>query len=86
MLALTVMAYIVDVYLFPDIFVPPTVATLMGTALAFFIGFNNNQAYSRWWEARIVWGGLINESRNLSRDLLAYLKPDGKDKRGKSSP
>jgi putative membrane protein len=85
MLVLTVMAYFVDIYLFPDIYVPPTVATLMGTALAFFIGFNNNQAYSRWWEARIIWGGLINESRNLSRDLLAYLKPDGKDKRGKTT-
>jgi len=85
MLVLTVMAYFVDIYLFPDIFVPPTVATLMGTALAFFIGFNNNQAYSRWWEARIVWGGLINESRNLSRDLVAYLKPGIRDSRGKSA-
>jgi putative membrane protein len=84
MLALTVMAYFVDILLFPDIFVPPTVATLMGTALAFFIGFNNNQAYSRWWEARIVWGGLINESRNLSRDLMAFLKADSKDSRGKT--
>ncbi|HSR39017.1 MAG TPA: bestrophin family ion channel [Phnomibacter sp.] len=85
MLVLTVMAYFVDIYLFPDIFVPPTVATLMGTALAFFIGFNNNQAYSRWWEARIVWGGLINESRNLSRDLVAYLNPGIRDNRGKSA-
>jgi putative membrane protein len=85
MLTLTTLAYFIDIYLFPDIYVPPTVASLMGTALAFFIGFNNNQAYSRWWEARIVWGGLINESRNLSRDLLAYLKPDGHDKRGRTT-
>lgn len=85
MLVLTILAYFVDILFFPDIYVPPTVAALMGTALAFFIGFNNNQAYSRWWEARIVWGGLINESRNLSRDLIAFLNPDGKDHRGKTA-
>lgn len=85
MVAITTLAYFIDIYLFPDIFIPATVATLMGTALAFFIGFNNNQAYSRWWEARIVWGALVNESRNLSRDLLGYLKPDSKDKRGKTT-
>ncbi len=85
MLAITTLSYFIDIYIFPDIFIPSTVASLMGTALAFFIGFNNNQAYSRWWEARLVWGGLINESRNLSRDLLAYLKPDGRDNRGKTT-
>jgi putative membrane protein len=85
MLGITTLAYFIDMYIFPDIFIPATVATLMGTALAFFIGFNNNQAYSRWWEARIIWGGLMNESRNFSRSLLAYLKPDGKDSRGKTT-
>jgi putative membrane protein len=85
MIGITTLAYFIDIYIFPDIFIPATVASLMGTALAFFIGFNNNQAYSRWWEARIVWGGLINESRNFSRDLLAYLKPGGKDNRGKTT-
>ncbi|MGL6266345.1 MAG: bestrophin family protein [Chitinophagaceae bacterium] len=79
MLILTSLAYVIDVYLFPEIFVPPSVAALMGTALAFFIGFNNNQAYGRWWEARIIWGGFINDSRTLCRNLTAYLKPDTKD-------
>ncbi len=35
---------------------PVFVPTVLGTALAFFIGFNNNQAYDRWWEARKIWG------------------------------
>jgi ion channel-forming bestrophin family protein len=56
----------------------------MGTALAFFIGFNNNQAYGRWWEARIIWGGFINDSRTLCRNLIAYLKPDARDEKGKT--
>jgi ion channel-forming bestrophin family protein len=85
MLILTSLAYVVDRYLFPEIFVPPSVSALMGTALAFFIGFNNNQAYGRWWEARIIWGGLINDSRTLCRNLMAYLKPDGVDLKGRKT-
>ena len=84
MLILTSLAYVVDRYAFPEIFVPPSVAALMGTALAFFIGFNNNQAYGRWWEARIIWGGFINDSRTLCRNLIAYLKADGRDDQGKT--
>lgn len=49
---------------------PSFVPGLIGTALAFFIGFNNNQAYSRWWEARTVWGSLVNNSRSWARQIL----------------
>lgn len=67
-------AYLIDRYLFDErIQVPATIATLLGTAVAFFIGFNNNQAYSRWWEARTIWGGLVNDSRSWARHVLAYL-------------
>lgn len=52
---------------FPAIF-----PTILGTALAFFIGFNNNQAYDRWWEARKIWGELVNSSRNWTRQLIYY--------------
>jgi ion channel-forming bestrophin family protein len=85
MLILTSLAYVVDVYLFPEIFVPPSISALMGTALAFFIGFNNNQAYGRWWEARIIWGGFINDSRTLCRNLISYLKPGGSDVQGNNT-
>ena len=36
--------------------VPSFLPLVLGTATAFFIGFINNQAYGRWWEARMVWG------------------------------
>jgi putative membrane protein len=52
--------------------IPPMLSTLLGTALAFFVGFNNNQAYSRWWEARTIWGGLVNDSRSWARNLIYY--------------
>lgn len=54
---------------------PAFVPALIGTALAFFIGFNNNQAYSRWWEARIIWGSLVNNSRSWARQVLNYTRP-----------
>jgi ion channel-forming bestrophin family protein len=38
------------------------VATL-GTAVAFYIGFKSNASYSRFWEARQLWGAVVNSSR-----------------------
>lgn len=72
MIALCAIAYFVDTYWLPDFHIPAALPTLMGTAIAFFIGFNNNQAYSRWWEARMIWGSLVNNSRSWSRNLLEY--------------
>lgn len=42
---------------------PWTPIALIGTAVAFLIGFQNNAAYGRAWEARKIWGGIVNESR-----------------------
>lgn len=65
-------------YLFHDnlikyhVEIPAIVPTVLGTAIAFFIGFNNNQAYDRWWEARKIWGALVNDSRSWARELISY--------------
>lgn len=37
--------------------------TVVGTAVAFYVGFKNNQAYDRLWEARKIWGAIVNSSR-----------------------
>lgn len=37
--------------------------SVIGTAVAFYVGFKNNQAYDRLWEARKIWGAIINSSR-----------------------
>ena len=54
--------------------IPVLIPTVLGTALAFFIGFNNNQAYDRWWEARKIWGALVNDSRTWARQLISFRK------------
>ncbi len=44
--------------------------SLMGVALAIFLGFRINASYDRYWEARKLWGRLLIESRNLTRQAL----------------
>jgi ion channel-forming bestrophin family protein len=51
--------------------IPFSVAAILGSALAIFIAFRNNSSYSRWWEARTIWGGIINNSRIFARQLIA---------------
>ena len=49
---------------------------LVGVALSLYLGFRNNAAYDRWWEARQLWGQLIFDIRNLSRAVTAILSRD----------
>ena len=77
MIASCTAAYFVREYLIAHHFVIPTIIpTVLGTAIAFFIGFNNNQAYDRWWEARKIWGALVNDSRSFARALVNYVDED----------
>ncbi|MEQ8896584.1 MAG: bestrophin family ion channel [Roseovarius sp.] len=48
---------------------------VFGIALSLFLGFRNNAAYDRWWEARGLWGQLIAETRNLGRQVTLF-SPD----------
>lgn len=50
---------------------------LMGTAVAFYVGFKNNSSYERLWEARKIWGAIVNLSRTLTVYLLDYIQPGG---------
>lgn len=54
--------------------IPWTVVALLGTATAFIVGFKNTQTYNRTWEARQIWGEILNASRYwgiMSRDFLS---------------
>ncbi|CCH01722.1 UPF0187 protein [Fibrella aestuarina BUZ 2] len=53
--------------------IPWTVVALLGTATAFIVGFKNTQTYNRTWEARQIWGAILNSSRfwgTMCRDFL----------------
>jgi len=42
---------------------------LYGSAISIVVGFRNSAAYSRWWEARTIWGQIINSSRSVARQV-----------------
>ncbi len=44
----------------------------LSTALAIFLGFRGNSAYDRWWEARRLWGSLVNLSRAFARQAVTF--------------
>ena len=51
---------------------PLSIATILGSALAIFIAFRNNSSYSRWWEARTLWGSVLNASRVYTRLVITF--------------
>lgn len=53
--------------------VPPTVHTLVGTALGLLLVFRTNSSYDKFWEGRKLWGGMVNECRNLARQASTTL-------------
>jgi putative membrane protein len=54
--------------------------TLVGTALTILYGFRTNSAYDRWWEARTLWGGIVNHSRTWGRQTLSFFSITSSDK------
>ncbi|MFT5337935.1 MAG: putative membrane protein [Luteibaculaceae bacterium] len=53
--------------------------SMVGIAVAFYLGFKNNSSYDRTWEARKLWGGIVNHSRGFGSSVLAFI--DGNDKK-----
>ncbi len=52
---------------------------LLGTAVAFIAGFKNNASYDRVWEARKIWGGIVNSSRSwtiMVKDFITNIHTD----------
>lgn len=67
-LFIAIITIVVALYYFFDLAwlkIPWTPLALIGTAVAFVIGFQNNAAYGRIWEARKIWGGIVNTSRTF---------------------
>ena len=62
-----------------DVGIPFSAIAALGSALAIFLGFRNNSAYDRWWEARKIWGALVNDSRSWCRQVLSYVESGGPD-------
>ena len=53
--------------------VPWLPVSLVGTAVAFYLGFKNNSSYDRLWEARKIWGAIVNSSRMWGTTVRGYV-------------
>ena len=52
---------------------PISIPAFLGTAISVLISFKLSQSYDRWWEARKIWGSIVNESRNFTLQLQSYI-------------
>lgn len=67
-----VIAILYENFHFTRISIPIAVPAIMGTVLSLLLGFRSNQAYDRWWEARHIWGAIVNDSRTLARQIICF--------------
>lgn len=71
---------IADQYSFlANISIPIGATAVIGTALSLLLAFRTSQAYERWWEARTVWGSIVNDSRTLVRQVLQFVPSNNKN-------
>ncbi|MDF2643762.1 MAG: hypothetical protein K0R45_3036, partial [Pseudomonas sp.] len=63
-------------YLDRKVDLPAMPLTLLGSALVVLTSFRNSSAYNRWWEARTLWGALVNSSRSFARQVLTLVEDD----------
>lgn len=69
---LSILVYVVNIAeIVTTFYLPFSIAAILGSALAIFLAFRNNNAYNRWWEARTIWGGIINNSRIFARQIIS---------------
>ncbi len=56
----------------PGLAIPISIPTFLGVAISLILTFRINQSYDRWWEARKIWGSIVNDSRSLTRQILTF--------------
>ena len=49
--------------------------TLFGSAIGIIVAFRNQSSYARWWEARTLWGAMVNNSRSWARQVTTVMMP-----------
>jgi len=59
---------------------PVSEVSVLGIVVAILLGFRNNEAYNRYWEARTAWSDLTNYSRNFASQVIGYIQPTAEQK------
>jgi putative membrane protein len=59
---------------------PLTIPAFIGTAISILLSFSISQSYDRWWEARKIWGAIVNDSRSFVIQLQTLTKDGDEEK------
>jgi len=65
--------------IFKKVALPLSIPALVGTAVSLLLAFRTAQSYERWWEARTVWGAIVNDSRTLIRQVMQFASKENSD-------
>ncbi|KKX50842.1 bestrophin family protein [Sphingobacterium sp. IITKGP-BTPF85] len=52
---------------------------MVGTVVSLLMAFRTAQSYERWWEARTIWGAIVNDSRTLIRQFIQFVPENSKE-------
>eukprot|EP00903_Cladosiphon_okamuranus_P014888 g13787.t1 len=74
--AVSMVHFLTPQHVIDDLHVSAIPHSIMSGALGLLLVFRTNAAYNRFWEARKIWGGLINTCRNIARLSAVALGPD----------
>ena len=53
--------------------IPLQLPTILGSSIALLLAFKTSQSYDRWWEARKIWGAIVNDSRTLVLQVRTFV-------------
>lgn len=56
-----------------NVSLPLPVTAILGTAVSLLLAFRTSQSYDRWWEARKIWGAIVNDSRTIVRQIIQFV-------------
>lgn len=68
-----IIAWLDERHAIAGIAIPLPITTIPATLLSLLLAFRTNSAYDRWWEARKIWGSIVNDSRTWVRQIQLYL-------------
>ena len=72
----TIPVILFDVFRWKWLHIPWLPLGVLGTAVAFIVSFKNNASYDRLWEARKIWGGIVNSSRSWTIMVKDFITND----------
>lgn len=71
-----ILLYAADLFTPVDFSIPWQPVSVIGIAVAFYLGFKNNSSYDRTWEARKIWGAIVNNSRTFAAATVSFIQSD----------